>query len=142
MSADTQTIIFLIVIVAIVGGLAGGLIAGLAVGMIRRSQTVEVRAVADGTLNVPVQLQADPVALRIHTQVAQPDPVLIEVATGGAPSQRELAARVLSVFETIGPTDLAAIVGCAKSTASAIIRDAQSGRLSLQVSGENDAADQ
>jgi|GEM_PF-1834995 len=131
MSPDVQMLTQIIIIMAALGGIAGGLTAGLIVALARRPQSIDVRAVADQVLSVPVSLQTDPVALHVHTQVAQPDPVVVEVITGGSPTTRELAARVLATMPSIGPTDLSTIVQCSKSTAHAIIQDVRAGRLAL-----------
>lgn len=115
-------LLVIVIVCSLLGGFAGALIVSLSG---RRS--VEVRPVADGVLDVPVQLQADPVQFRIRASVAEIEPVLIPITTAPLPSTQELAARILARFPDAGPTDIAEIAGCAKSTAHAIIADYKSG---------------
>lgn len=115
-------VLALLLLAGFTGGLAG-LIASGAVWWIRtRWPNVILRGI-DGTrvLDVDLQLRTRPIALQL--QVPPLDPLTIPITTPAAPSVRELAERVLATVPDIGPTDLAAIAGCAKSTAKTIIDD-------------------
>jgi hypothetical protein len=121
--SDLQAVVLfsitLIVLSSVVGATVGALIST------RRS--IEVRPVADEPLHVQVNLTADPVALRVRAAVAEIEPVIIPIVTAPLPSVSEQAARILARFPEAGPTDVAEITGCAKSTASAIITDYKAG---------------
>jgi hypothetical protein len=111
--------LMLVFLAAVVGGTVGALVAT------RRS--VEVRPVNTEPLPVTVTLQAEPVLLNVRASVAAIEPVVIQVATAPLPNVQDLAARILSRFPDAGPTDIAEIAGCAKSTAHAIIADYKAG---------------
>lgn len=107
-----------------------GLLAGLLAGWLKQHVASAALRLPERTdLAVDVVLHARPVSIPIN--VRQPDAVVVEVVTAGGPTQRELAARVIATMPSIGPTDLAQIVQCSKSTAHAMIRDAREGRLAL-----------
>lgn len=116
---------------ALVAGALGGMVtAGLVLWARVKWPRVLLGGLATSyALDVDVQLRTKPVLLNVNVQ--RPDPVIIEVATGGAPAMRELAARVIATMPSIGPTDLHNIVGCSKSTAHAILTDVRAGRLLL-----------
>jgi hypothetical protein len=124
--ADVQFALYLVLTVA---GLAG-FIAGLLGGWLRGRLTQ--LALRSQTLEVPLQLHAEPILLPIQARVnpvqlpvtvRQPDPVTVELTVAAPPtaSLQELAGRVLELYPDIGPTDLAAICQCAKSTAHGLI---------------------
>jgi hypothetical protein len=107
---------------AILGGIGGALIVATSA-----RRTVEVRPAVDGVIDVPVQLHSEPVFLKVRASVAELEPLLIPVVMAPLPSVAELAAKVLARFPEAGPTDIAEIAGCAKSTAHAIINDYKAG---------------
>ncbi len=127
--SDGDLVLLFALALAFVGGGIGGLVAG---GLVFWARTSWPKALLRGlttehVLDVDVLLRAAPVALNVA--VKQPEPVVVEVVTTGAPSQRELAMRVYSVFPTIGPRDMAAIVSSSPSTAHSIIHALREGRL-------------
>jgi hypothetical protein len=124
--SDIDLVIIFILLSAGLAGAIGGIIAGWLKQQVARA-ALQLPARAD--LAVDLVLHAPPVSVPIRVQ--QPDAVVVEIVTAGGPTQRELAARVIATLPSIGPTDLAQIVQCAKSTAHAMIRDAREGRLAL-----------
>jgi len=105
----------------VLGGIGGGIVGGLAVTWLRTRWQTYIRLTDPNVLDVPVQLRATPVALRVITTA--PEPVTVPIVTAPAPTARELAERVLAVLPDTGPTALAAIVDCSKSTAHQIIQE-------------------
>ena len=120
--SDTQTLVLIILTLLLLSSAAGG-IGGAIIVSISQRRIVEVRPTLDGALKVPVQLMADPVSLHVRATVAEIEPITIQVATAPLPTVQDMATRVLSRFPNAGPTDIAEIAGCAKSTAHAIITD-------------------
>jgi hypothetical protein len=102
---------------SLIGGALGYSAAAYAIRHVLRVVEIQVQAVAvSHRIVAPAEVQ-----LRVH--VPAPDPVTVPVVTAPMPSARDLAERVLAVYPETGPTDLAVIVGCAKSTAHAILHD-------------------
>lgn len=121
--SDLQAVVLLSLILVLMSSIVGAVVGAL----ISTRRSVEVRPVADEPLNVQVNLTADPVALRVRAAVAEIEPVIIPIVTAPLPSTQDLAARILARFPDAGPTDVAEITGCAKSTAHAIIADYKTG---------------
>jgi hypothetical protein len=124
--SDAQSLVIMMMTTFLLSSILGG-IGGAVIVSISSRRSIEVRPAIDGSLDVPVQLVADPVALRVRASVAEIEPVLIPITTAPLPSTQELAARILARFPDAGPTDIAEIAGCAKSTAHAIIADYRTG---------------
>lgn len=124
--SDAQAIVVLVLCTmffsAVLGGIGGALIVATSA-----RRTIEVRPVIEGVIDVPVQLHSEPVFLQVRASVAEIEPLLIPVVMAPLPSVAELAAKVLARFPDAGPTDIAEIAGCAKSTAHAIINDYKAG---------------
>lgn len=135
MKDETLALAFLILL-ALLAGCFGGLLAAAGVFWARVRWPRLLLSADTNELPVRVQLRAEAVQLPIR--VRQPDPVAVEVITTGAPTTRQLAGRVIATFPTIGPSDLAAIVQCSKSTAHAILLEARAGRLELPTVPEPD----
>jgi hypothetical protein len=125
MSAE-QSIVVLVLCTMLFSALLGG-IGGAVIVSISTRRSIEVRPAVDGVLDVPVQLHSEPVALRVRATVAEIEPIVIQVATAPLPNVQDMAARILARFPDAGPTDIAEIAGCAKSTAHAIIADYKTG---------------
>lgn len=123
--SDAQGIVIIIMMTILLSSILGG-IGGAVIVSISARRSIEVRPVTDGVLDVPVQLHAETVALRVRASVAEIEPIVIQVATAPLPNVQDMAARILSRFPDAGPTDIAEIAGCAKSTAHAIIADYKS----------------
>lgn len=128
---DADLVLFFIIALAAGCGACGGLVSAfLALWLkVRLPRTILRGLEGPRVIDLDVQFAAQPVRLPIAAQ--QPDPIIVEVITAGAPTTRELAARVIAAMPAIGPTDLASICQCSKSTAHAIIKDAREGRLTL-----------
>lgn len=130
MTTDDWLLVGLLGLLTLFGGMVGGsIMAGLVLWARTRWPRLLLGERSELVLPVRVALHTDPVQLAVR--VRQPEPVAVEVVTTGTPTTRELAARVIATFPTIGPTDLANIVQCSKSTAHAIIQEARAGRLAL-----------
>jgi hypothetical protein len=116
--------IALLALLGMYGCLCGVL--GGAAGMILTQRTYE-RIVR----RVTVEVEAQPVTARItapavvDVQVRVPAiaPLTVPIVMAPTPTTRELADRVLAAVPDIGPTSLAEIIGCAKSTAHTIIQE-------------------
>lgn len=125
MSAEQAAVVLVLCTMlfsAVLGGVGGAVIVSIS-----QRRVVEVRPAVDGVLDIPVQLHAEPVFLTVRAAVAEIEPLVIQVATAPLPSVQDMAARILSRFPDAGPTDIAEIAGCAKSTAHAIIADYKAG---------------
>ncbi len=121
MLSDFVTVAAVIILVGLIAGMIGGAIGygatRLAMNHILRVVKIEVQAVAvSKRIMAPAEIQ-----LRVH--VPPIEPITVPIVTAPAPTHRELAERVLNVYPDTGPTDLAEIVGCAKSTAHAILSE-------------------
>jgi hypothetical protein len=117
---QTTTLLFAVVVLA---ALIGGTTAGAVVATYTNRRQITVRPVSDGPLTVPVQLQADPVALRI--MVSRPEPVTVEVQPVPAEDRADIAARIIQETQgQIGPRALARILNVAPSTAQAYVQKA------------------
>lgn len=119
--SDFLTVAAVIVLIGLIAGMIGGAVgygaARLAMNHVLRVVEIQVQAVAvSKKILAPAEVQ-----LRVH--VPDPEPITVPIVTTPAPTHRELAERVLSVYPDIGPTDLAEIVGCAKSTAHGILSE-------------------
>jgi hypothetical protein len=110
---------------ALLGGIIGGGIGMMAaVELIRfgdskrrvrievEAEPVTARVTAPAVVNVPVTLHIPPI-----------EPLTVPIVMAAQPSARELAERILAAVPDMGPTSLAEIVGCSKSTAHAIIQE-------------------
>ena len=124
--SDAQGIVVLVMITLVLSSILGG-IGGALIMSVSQRRTIDVRPVADGVIDMPVQVHTEPVALRVRATVAEIEPVSIPIVMAPLPSVSDQAARILARFPDAGPTDVAEITGCAKSTASAIIADYKAG---------------
>jgi hypothetical protein len=124
--SEAQSLVIIVMAAILLSSILGG-IGGAVIVSISARRSIEVRPVVDGVLDIPVQLHSDPVALRVRATVAEIEPIVIQVATAPLPNVQDMAARILSRFPDAGPTDIAEIAGCAKSTAHAIIADYKNG---------------
>ncbi len=124
--SDAQMLVIVVMTTFLLSSILGGL-GGAMIVTVSARRSIDVRPIADGVLDIPVQLHSEPVALRVRAVVAEIEPLLIPIVMAPLPSVSEQAARILTRFPEAGPTDVAEITGCAKSTASAIIADYKAG---------------
>ena len=135
--SDAQGIVLLTMVTLLLSGFVGGIAGALIVANSHR-RTIEVRPVADGVIDMPVQVHTEPVALRVRATVAEIDPLIVPIVMAPLPTTQDLATRVLARFPGAGPTDIAEIAGCSKSTAHAIIADFKAGfGAALQIPDES-----
>ncbi len=118
---DSAALGIFLIGLCVLGGMAGGIVGGCAVTWLRTRWQTYIHLPDPPVLDVPVQLRATPVALRVTTTA--PEPVTVPIITAPAPTARELAERVLTVWPDVGPTALAGIIEVSKSTAHQIIQD-------------------
>jgi hypothetical protein len=110
----------LLLFVIAVGGLAGA-IGGIIAGWLKqRIVSAALRLPERLELPVDVRLVAEPVGLRVYASA--PEAVEVPVRLAPLPELQELASRIVAAVPTIGPTALAEILGCAKSTAFEMIQ--------------------
>lgn len=133
-------VLLLLLFALAAGGIGGAAVAGLILWARTQWPRVFLRGLG-GRYDVPVdvRLRAEPVALKVA--VEQPEAVAVPIVVSGAPSTRELAARVIGAWPEVGPQKLAEIVGCSKSTAHAILQDHKAGKLTAK-GGETDGEEQ
>jgi len=110
---------------ALIGGILGG-----AIGMMAATELIRF---GDSKRKVRIEVEADPVTARVTApavvnvpvmlHIPPIEPLTVPIVMAAQPSARELAERILAAVPDMGPTSLAEIVGCSKSTAHAIIQE-------------------
>jgi hypothetical protein len=115
--SDGDLLILFILVLGVLAGAIGGLIAGW---LKQRVADAALRLPERLDLPVDVRLVAEPVGLRVYASA--PEAVEVPVRLAPLPELQELAERIVAAVPEIGPTALAAILGCAKSTAFEMIQ--------------------
>jgi hypothetical protein len=124
--SDVQGLVLVFMVTLVLSSILGG-VGGALIMSVSQRRAIDVRPVADGVIDMPVQVHTEPVAIRVRAAVAEIEPVISPIVMAPLPSTQDLATRILARFPEAGPTDIAEITGCAKSTAHAILVDYKSG---------------
>jgi hypothetical protein len=115
--SDGDLLLLFVLALSVLAGAIGGVIAGW---LKQHVASAALRLPAQLELPVDVRLVAEPVGLRVYASA--PEVVEVPVRLAPLPELQELASRIVAAVPTIGPTALAEILGCAKSTAFEMIQ--------------------
>jgi hypothetical protein len=103
-------------------GFLGGVLGSAAVWMYGRRWYPQL--VQDQEL--PIRVRLAPIALQVSVPPPAPLVVPVEVQAAPAPSVAERGTLILGEMPDLGPSALARMLNCSKSTAAAIIGDCHS----------------